>query len=352
MLNVRQIVLFTHAIVVLAECGRNVNDAGAVFKSYVAVVDDIVAFFTFKVGTVKRFVFHALVLAALFAFQNGVVFKISGSKRFGKHIFFAFPLYRYIVVIGTHTKRDVAGKRPRRSSPGENILVAALDFEFCYRRFFFDVLIALSNLMRRKRRSAARAVRDYFIALVQQSFFPDGFYSPPFRLDIIVVVGNVRMFHIRPVSNAVGHFFPFGFIFPDAFLAFAYKLLDAVLFDFLLAVYSERFFHFQFDGQTVSVPTGFTRAMISLHGFVSGNYILDNACENVSHVRLSVCRRRSVVESKFLSRTVVFFVCLFDYSVLFPEFENFGFAFDSALFAAGFIVHYCLRYAFLPAISP
>ena len=174
--------------------------------------------------------------------------------------------------------------------------------------------------------------------LVEQSLFVNLFERPPDRLDVIVVVGDVRMLHIHPITDAVAHDFPFFFIFPDAFFAFVYERLDSVFFYLLLAVYAQQLFHFQLDGQTVGVPARLAQNRIPLHDFVARNYILHDAREDMTYVRLSVCGRRTVVKGeRFLAR--VFFVCLFKNLVFLPKFKRFLFALHKIERRADFFVH-------------
>ena len=74
------------------------------------------------------------------------------------------------------------------------------------------------------------------------------FKRPPLRLYIIVVVGDVRVVHVDPVTHAVGHFFPFALILPYGLLALFYERLYPVAFYLLFAVQPEGFFHLQLYG--------------------------------------------------------------------------------------------------------
>ena len=233
-----------------------------------------------------------------------------------------------IVLVRVHAERDVGRERPRRSRPGEEVRIfQPLSLEAHEHGRFLDVLVPLRHLVRGERRAAARAVRDDLMPLVQEPLLPDLFQRPPDRLDVLVVVGDVRVFHVRPVAHAFGHFFPFALVFPDAFLAFFDKRLDAVFFDVLLAVHAEHLFHFQLDGQTVRVPARFAQDVLALHRLIAGNDVLHHAGENVADVRLAVCRGRAVVERKLLSALSLLHAVL-KHVLLFPERDHFLFALD------------------------
>ena len=65
------------------------------------------------------------------------------------------------------------------------------------------------------------------------------------------------MLHIHPVAYPVGHPLPLVHVLEYALLALFDKGLDPVLFDLLLAVDAEGFFHFELDGQAVRIPARF-----------------------------------------------------------------------------------------------
>ena len=138
------------------------------------------------------------------------------------------------------------------------------------------------------------------MTFVQQTLVAYRLDCPPDRLDVVVVVSNVRGVHIHPIAYAFAHLLPERLVFPHALFALFNERLDTVFFYFLFAVYAEKFFNFQLHGQTVRIPSRFAQNGISLHYFIARNNILHNARQNVSDVRLTVCRGRTVVKSKYL----------------------------------------------------
>ena len=86
-------------------------------------------------------------------------------------------------------------------APCEEIRILSLNLEADDRRAFLDGLVALCNLMRGQRRAAARAVGDDLEALVKQSLVPDLLQRPPFGFDECIVIGNIRIVHIRPEAD-------------------------------------------------------------------------------------------------------------------------------------------------------
>ena len=152
----------------------------------------------------------------------------------------------------------------------------------------------------------------------------DLFQRPPFRFDVIVVIGNIRRIHIAPIADAVGHGLPFARIFPDGLLALFDERLDAVIFNVLFVVEPESLFHFQLDGQAVGIPARLAQDVATLHGLVTGDDVLDDAGEDVPDVRLAVRRRGTVIKGKLLAPFALFHT-LFKDAVFVPELHRFLF---------------------------
>ena len=319
-----QPVLFADAVVVLAEGGRDVHDARAVRQRDVPVADDVVRLLliaALRVGK-ERLVFAVFVFAALLYGESLVapLFEQRGHERLRQNVARAvLRLDLGIVLLRVHAEGDVGGQRPGRRRPGEEVgVLHALSFEAHEHRRLLHVLVSLRDLVRGERRPAARAVGHDLVPLIQQPLLPYDFQGLPDRLDIIVLIGDVRVLHVRPVTHALGHTFPFALVLPHAFLALLDEGLDAVLFDILLAVHAEQFFHFQLDGKPVRIPARLAQDVLALHGLIAGDDILHHAGEDMPDVRLSVRRGRAVVKGKLLVPLVALHA-LPEHVVLLPE---------------------------------
>ena len=194
-----------------------------------------------------------------------------------------------------------------------------------------------------QRGSAARAVRNDLEALVQKSLIPDGLQSPPFGLDEVVIVGNIRVIHVSPETNGTGEIFPHSLVFPDALFTFVDERCQTVFLDLLLAIQTQQLLNFQLYGKSVGIPACLTGNHISLHGTVSGDHILDGTGLYMTDVRLTVGGRRSVVEGiglAFLTMLHTFF----ENVVVFPEFLD-GFLTVYEIQACGYLlVHSALPF--------
>ena len=117
------------------------------------------------------------------------------------------------------------------------------------------------------------------------------------------MIGYVRVFHVSPEANCGGEVLPHSLIFPDTLLAVADKRFQSVLLNLLLSVKAQHLFHFQLYWKPMGVPPCLPGNHVALHCAVSGDHILDNTCQDVADMGLSVCRRRAVIEG--ISRAVL-----------------------------------------------
>ena len=122
-----------------------------------------------------------------------------------------------------------------------------------------DVLVALRDFVARQRRAAARAVRKDLVAAIQQTLVVQRRERPPHALDVVVAVRDVRIAVVEPEADALAQLLPVAAVLPDALAAEPVELLDADLFDLLLAADAELLLDFDLDGKAVRVPARLAR---------------------------------------------------------------------------------------------
>ncbi len=231
----------------------------AVAHGYVAVAHHVVrpcgrrhgryALYLLRGFGEERLVLQPLPIAALLFGDYGIVFEKFIGKRFRHYIIYAVRYKFRIDLVRVHTQCHVGRKSPRCGGPGKNITVfAALYGKTDDGGIFLYRLVSLRHFVRGERGAAARTVGNYLMPLVQKSLFVHLLQSPPLRFDVLVVVRNVGIFHISPITYAVAHYLPFVLVLPHGFFALLYERLYAVIFYLLFAVKPERLFHFEFDG--------------------------------------------------------------------------------------------------------
>ena len=246
--------------------------------------------------------------------------------------------YLCVRILRIYAERDIGEQRPGRSRPGQKPGILILHFKADNRCPVLNRLIALRDFVGRKRCTAGRTVGHNLKALIQQTFFPDLLQSPPLGFNIVIIIGNIRVIHVGPESDLAGELFPHPLIFPDRFLAFFDERLNPVFLDLILALDADFFFHFQLYRKSVRVPSGLSGHLVSLHGAVARNHILDNTGEHMTDVRLAVCRRRSVIEH--IGRTPFpLLYAFFKDMVFFPEFLGFCFPIHKIQVGIYFLIH-------------
>ena len=326
-------VFHADAVIVLTEGRRHVDDARAVLRRDVVVAEHDERFLARLhladgIG-IERLVLPALELLALAAREHRAlarhVLEHFVDERLGEDVFLLPDLHLHIVDLRIHAEREVRRQRPGRRRPGEIAGIRlALHAELDHRRALRDVLVALRDLVRGERRAAARAVRDDLVPLVEQAFLPDLLERPPFRLDEIILVGDVGMLHVRPETDDIGELLPHALVLPDRLAALLDKRLDAVRLDLLLAVDADGLLDLELDGQAVRIPARLPQNLLALHRGETRQHILDDARQHMADMRLAVRRRRAVVERERIAALALVDGLLRDVMLL-PEFQDFLF---------------------------
>ena len=307
---------------------RRVHDAGTVGRRHEVGGRDVPRFFVLlgpldRVADVRvqRLVFHADERGAVdllddlgFRSDDGQAVLRAPKKLLGN-------LHFHISNLLPDGKRDVARQRPRRGRPrDEELVVLSDDLELRVYRDVLHVLISLRQFVRRQTGPAARAVRGDAIVLVQQAAVPDLLDDPPERLDVLRLVGHVRVVDVHPVPDALGELLPLGEIRPHGLLALRVELPDPKLLDLCLSREPELLFNLKLNRQPVRVPASFTIDMESAHRLVPRNQVLERTGFHMVDARTPVGRRRPLVKNKIAHRSRLFQGFLED-CILLPIFQ-------------------------------
>ena len=315
---------------------------GAVRQSDITVAGDVPALF----AVIRLCAFEQRLILSVFkllALEGSESLDSLGEELLNeglRHIVYGAVLNLdfNIVLCGVDAERDVRGQSPRSCRPCEEICVLVLCLELDDRGALLDILIALSNLLRRERSAAARAVGHYLEALIEKALVPNLLERPPLRLDKGVVIGDVGVLHIGPEADLAGEILPHTLVFPYALLALLDKGLKTVFLYPLLALDAEQLLDLDLNGQTVGIPARLSGHHIALHGLVARDHILYNSRQHVADMRLAVCGRRAVIESESL-RIFTRVDALLENVVLVPEIEHLLLAVDELKIRRYLVVH-------------
>ena len=191
-----------------------------------------------------------------------------------------------------------------------------------------------------QRSATARAIRYNLVALVQQALLPDFVQCPPYRLNIIIFVGNIWMLHICPEAYYIGEFLPHALVLPNRLTALLNKWLNAVLLNLLLAIQAQQLLNLQLNRQTVGIPTSLAENLLPLHRLVTRQHILDNTSQHMTDMRLAVGSRRAIIKGKGITALTVGDT-LVSNIIFLPKLQNFGFSIHEVQIRIDFVVH-CL----------
>ena len=108
---------------------------------------------------------------------------------------------------------------------------------------------------------------------------------------------------------------------PYALLATLDKRLDAIGFDFIFAVDAKLFTNFHFNRKSMRIPTCFAKAVVSAHGAVAWEEVLDCPSQAVTGVGHPVGGGWAFVKDKRRSTTSLFQSALIN-AVSFPKLQN------------------------------
>ena len=321
--------------IILTESRGNMDNTGTIRHGYIIIAVYKECFLVLFPGSIRRariqrLIFPVFKILTLAGFQNLICFFTFGRLR-SQHGIQQRSCHVVGVTVSTgnlcvflfriYAQGNIGRQCPRRRCPCQEISILILYLETNDRRALLQRFIALRNLMTGKRGAAARAVRYNLEPFVQKALIPDFLQRPPFRLNIVVIVGNIRMLHVSPESDLVGKLFPHAFIFPYGLFAFFDERFNPIFLDLILALDADLLFNLDLHRKAVGIPAGFSRNFLPLHAVITRNHVLDSACQNVSDVRLAVCCRRSVV--KHVHRmSLIFLHTLVEGIIFLPELFN------------------------------
>ena len=150
--------------------------------------------------------------------------------------------------------------------------------------------------MSREARSGGGRVGLDGVALVEQALVEELLQEPPQRLDVFVVVGDVRVVHVDPVAHLAREVLPLARELHHRLAARAVVLLDGDLLADVFLGDAELLLDAQFHGQSVSVPSGLAVHEVALLRLVAAEYVLDRAGHDVVDAGHAVCRGGTLVE--------------------------------------------------------
>ena len=218
----------------------------------------------------------------------------------------------HVFDFGTYGQCGIRGQCPGRGGPGQEVEIAfgaveeffaplvADDFELRRAGGVLHVAVAarLVQFVGRKPRAGGRRVGLDGVTFVEQSLVEELFQKPPEGFDIFVVVSDVGVVHIDPVTHLARKFFPQARVLHHRLAAGAVVLLDGDRAPDVLLGDAEFFLDSQLYGQSVRVPSGLAVDEVALLRLVTAEDIFDRAGHDVMDARRAVGRGGAFVKDE------------------------------------------------------
>ncbi len=223
----------------------------------------------------------------------------------------------HIVDARSHAQCGVGRQCPRRGGPCQHVefveslvgliedglghrVVAVHDSELCRHGLVFHVAVTPRHVEFVRTQSGASGGRVGLngISLIKQALVVELLEQPPQGLDITILIGDVGVVHVHPVTHAMGEVFPLMCVFHHLATASGVIVIDTDFLAYVLLGDAECFLHSEFHGQPVRVPPGFAQHLLSQHGVVAAHDVLDGACHHMVNARHAVGTGRSLVKNE------------------------------------------------------
>ena len=156
------------------------------------------------------------------------------------------------------------------------------------------------------------------MVLNKQTFLPNLFQTPPDALHILWSHSPIRLIEINPEAHTFCHGGKCINVARYRFAALIVKGCDAIFFNIALTCESKFFLNRNFNRKSVTIPTGFTCDVFSLHRLITREYIFKYTRFNVVSTWHAVCSRRAFIKCPW-SCSSTRFGALMEDVILAPE---------------------------------
>ena len=300
------VVLGAGVLVVLAEAGREVDDAGALLGG-----DEVGGDHLEGVGLVgeereQRDVAVPDEVAAGEGGDDGAVTELAlvgAEPGLGQHVAMAVVgRHLDVVDVGTDGEGEVGRQRPRRGRPGqEATAVVELEPDGQRRVLAVPVHVVHAGLGVGQRRLAPPAVGQHAVALVDEALVPQRLERPHDALHVGEVERLVVVLEVDPARLAGDVALPLLRVLQHARAAGVVERRHAVLDDGGRPGQAELPLGLHLGRQPVAVPAEAPLDPPAAHRLVAGHGVLHVAGEDVAVVGQAVGERRAVVEHELVA---------------------------------------------------
>ena len=152
--------------------------------------------------------------------------------------------------------------------------------------------------MRRQARTCRRRIRLNGVALVQITLLIEFLQQIPQRLNILIIIGDIRVIEVHPIAHLLRQIRPFLGVLHHLLAASGVVLVHANLLTDILFGNPKHLLHAQLHGQTMRIPARLALHLIPLHRLVAAEGIFYRTRQHMVNTRHAVRRRRTLKEQK------------------------------------------------------
>ena len=226
-------------------------------------------------------------------------------------------LERHIVDLRTHAQGGVAGQGPGCGGPCQHIEVLEASVglvhdglhhrmvlnrhgELCSHCLVLHIAVTAGHVKLVRAESGAGSGRIGLngVALIEQALVVELLEQIPQGFDIAILIGDIGVVHVDPIAHLVREFFPLVGVFHHLLAAGGIVVVYANLLANILLGDTERFFHAELHGQSMSIPASLAQHLVALHGLEAAHDVLEGACHHMVNAGHTVGRRRSLIKHK------------------------------------------------------
>ena len=144
----------------------------------------------------------------------------------------------------------------------------------------------------------SRRIRLYGVSLVKITFIVKLFEQPPYRFYVSVVICDIRVVEIHPITHLVGEISPFLGVFHHLMTAGGIVFVYGNLLAYVFLGDSQSLLNAQLHREAMGVPAGLALYLEAPHGLVAACYVFYGTGHHMMYTRHSVGRRRPFVENE------------------------------------------------------
>ena len=194
----------------------------------------------------------------------------------------------------------------------------------CRHRSVLHIAIAtgLVQLVAREASTCSRRVRLNGVTLIKEILLVELLQQPPKRLDVLIIIGNIGVFHIHPITHAVAQVFPLARVHHHVLATLLVVILNRDSLTDIFLRNTQFLLYAQFHRQSVGVPSCLAVYLEALHRLKATEGVLNGTSQYVMYTWMSISRWRTFEKDK-RGTTLTLIYAAVEEVFLIPSFQFF-----------------------------